>query len=80
MTVTKPQQAAPPPTKRSSFNLARWREDSERPWPLRHPETAEEVEQLRDAERQIACTTGWNSSTMMIGRLLERLRSERDEA
>jgi hypothetical protein len=62
------------------FNLKRWREGSERLWPTRHPETDQEVERLRETERHIASTTGWNSSTMVIGRLLERLRGERDDA
>jgi hypothetical protein len=61
-----------------NFNLRRWNDGSEQRWPNRHPETAQEVERLRETEREIASTTGWNSSTMVIGRLLERLRGERD--
>jgi hypothetical protein len=62
------------------FNLQRWREGSERLWPTRHPETEQEVERLRQTEREITNTTGWNSSTMVIGRLLERLREEHRDA
>jgi hypothetical protein len=57
------------------FDPRRWRDGSQR-WHPRRPETVEEVERLREAERRIAATTGWNSSTMVIGRLLQRLRSE----
>jgi hypothetical protein len=55
------------------FTLTRPREASGMP---RSPHNVEEVERLRDAERRIASTTGWNSSTMVIGRLLQRLRSD----
>lgn len=62
------------------FNLKRWREGSDLLWPARRAETPEEVERLRETERSIANTTGWNSSTMVIGRLLERLRAENHDS
>jgi hypothetical protein len=61
-----------------SFDLRRWRGGSEELWPTRRPETVEEVERLRATEQEINDSTGWNSSTMMIGHLLERLRADRD--
>jgi hypothetical protein len=64
---------------RNNFVPQPWRVGPERLWPTRHPETIEEVERLRAAERRIAATTGWNSSTMVIGRLLQRLRSDHCE-
>lgn len=63
-----------------NFDPQRWRENSDKLWPPRRPESTQEVEQLREAERQIAATTGWNSSTMVIGELLLRLRGERGES
>lgn len=63
-----------------NFDPKRWRENSDKMWPPRHAETNQEVHQLREAERKIATTTGWNSSTMVIGHLLRRLRGEDDDA
>jgi hypothetical protein len=57
------------------FSLMRTREASDMPRAPRNVEDVEAVERLRDVERRIAAATGWNSSTMVIGRLLERLRN-----
>lgn len=37
-------------------------------------EDTREVEQLRQVERRITAATGWNSSTLVIGQVLRRLR------
>jgi hypothetical protein len=63
----------------SSFSQTRPREASGMLKGFRDIEEVEEVERLRDVERRIASATGWNSSTMVIGRLLERLRSGRHD-
>lgn len=39
-------------------------------------EATQELEQLRAVERDIAITTGWNTSTMVICRVLSRLREK----
>jgi hypothetical protein len=57
------------------FSVTRLRHGSHVPNSFRDVEDVEEVERLREVERRIAAATGWNSSTMVIGRVLERLRS-----
>lgn len=39
-------------------------------------EATQELEQLRAVERDIAIRTGWNTSTMVICRVLSRLREK----
>ena len=64
-----------------NFNLERWHENSDRLWPPR-PCDAEtrQAERLRETERRITEATGWNSSTLVIGHLLDRLRGNLDGA
>jgi hypothetical protein len=64
---------------RERFALKRWHEVSDQLRPAHQAETTEEVERLRQTEREISAATGWNSSTMVIGRLLERLRGGFDD-
>jgi hypothetical protein len=60
-----------------SFDAKRWREGSERMWPTRRSETVQEVELLQATEREIHYATGWNTSTTVIGHLLDGLRAAR---
>lgn len=44
--------------------------------PLWATEDTHEIDQLRQAERRIAAATGWNTSTQVVGRVLQRLRND----
>lgn len=60
-----------------SFRLQRRRKHSGRvSAPAWATEDTREVEQLRQTERRIAATSGWNTSTQAIRQLLRRLRGE----
>jgi hypothetical protein len=59
------------------FNLLRRRKRTGQVCPPRWAiEDTQQVEQLRQTERQIAAATGWNSSTLVIGQVLRRLRGD----
>jgi hypothetical protein len=63
-----------------NFDADRWRENSALMWPAPWmDEPTCTAERLREAERRITRATGWDSSTVVVGRVLDGLDGERDE-